>query len=142
MLDLLFDDTMARGLRGYVRQVVEALELTGEGSFVQTERPACAYLALEGRLPGFPDRDVALLWDETQGWSAALETQSGEALAKVASFEKDVLPHPSDVAHWVKRLFQDETSGETRAGPRAEVSPDDVRRRLAEYAIPTFVSMP
>lgn len=39
---------------------------------MQAEPPANAYVALDERLPGFPDHDVALLWDERSGWSAAI----------------------------------------------------------------------
>ena len=40
-----------------------------------------AYVALDGRLPDFPDHDVALLWNELTGWSAAVEDRRGERLA-------------------------------------------------------------
>ena len=66
-MELDFDDAVTWGLRGYVRRVTAELGLTGECSYVQSEQPATAYLALDGRLPGFPDRDVALLWDEEHG---------------------------------------------------------------------------
>ncbi|MGV9301451.1 DUF6292 family protein, partial [Amycolatopsis sp. NPDC003676] len=31
-----------------------------------------AYVALDGHLPAYPGRDVALLWDEIHGWAAAV----------------------------------------------------------------------
>lgn len=117
-----FDDALTWGLRGYVRRVTEELGLTGDCSHVQAERPAVAYLALDGRLPGFPDRDVALLWDEERGWVAAVETHSGEDVLVQAHFGPDVVPPPSAVARWVDGLFRGE-----RAAPARPPSPRDAR---------------
>ena len=73
-MELDFDDSAVRDLERYVRLVTEALELRGESSYVHAGDPANAYIALDGRLHHFPDSDVALLWDEQHGWSAAIET--------------------------------------------------------------------
>ncbi|WP_158850344.1 DUF6292 family protein [Saccharothrix deserti] len=138
-MELDFDDAMTWGLRGYVRLVTEELGLSGECGYVQADRPATAYLALDGRLPGFPDRDVALLWDEERGWSAAVETHSGEDLIVQARFGAEVLPSPRAVARWVKGLFR----GERRAMSRPRVmsrfgvphhAQGDLVHRLAPYA--------
>jgi hypothetical protein len=105
MMELDFDDRAGRELHHYVRSVSHALGLRGEGSYVQPDEPASAYIALDGRLSRFPDRDVALLWEETQGWSAAIETHSGADLLVVAHLGHDVLPPPETVAAWVRDLF-------------------------------------
>jgi hypothetical protein len=104
-MDMYFDDTLPRGLRQYVRLVSEALGLTGESWYVQADDAISAYIALDRRLRGFPGRDVALLWDENHGWSAAVETHSGEDLLVVAYFGRDVLPRPASVAAWASELF-------------------------------------
>jgi hypothetical protein len=137
-MELDFDDAVVWGLRGYVRLVTEGLGLTGECSYVHVNRPAAAYLALDGRLPGFPDRDVALSWDEGCGWSAAVETHSGEDLIVVAYFGSDVLPPPEAVAEWARGLFRGERRATTRPGtpPRQQ---DDLARRLAPYATAALV---
>jgi len=76
----LDDDTFDRGLRAYVTAVAHALGVGAESITVAATAPASAYLALDGTLPAFPDRELALLWDERHGWSAAVETHSGEDL--------------------------------------------------------------
>jgi hypothetical protein len=108
-LDLDFDDTTLRGLRNYVRRVTRALGLRGECSYVhaddQSDDGASAYVALDGRLPRYPDRDVALLWDDRDGWAAAIETHSGEDLRLVAHLCDEVFPPPEVVADAVRDLF-------------------------------------
>ncbi|HEX6355698.1 DUF6292 family protein [Actinophytocola sp.] len=106
MIELDFDDTAVRGLHEYVRRVSEALGLRGAGWYVHADEPASAYVALDGRLSRFPDRDVALLWEETRGWSAAIETHSGEDLLAVAHLDHDAVPSPETVAAWVRELFR------------------------------------
>jgi hypothetical protein len=140
-MDFDFDDTLARGLSCYVRLVTAALGLSGDCSYVHGGRPASAYLALDGSLPDFPGRDVALLWDEQRGWSIATETHSGEDPVVRASFGTDVLPLPRDVAQWAKLLLHDglASDGELPAESSA-ITPDGVARRLAAYAFPGFAA--
>jgi hypothetical protein len=136
MMDLDFDDTMLRGLHRYVRLVTQSLGLRGECSYVQADEIACAYIALDGRLSRFPDRDVALLWDQEHGWSAALETHSGEDLLAVADFYHDVLPPPPTVARWVENLFRLGAASENPdRGSRPPLfgNTDDLLPRLAAY---------
>lgn len=78
--DWLAEDTFVRGLRAYLAAVANALGIGLESTTVDTAGPVSAYLALDGRVPNFPDRDLALLWDERHGWSIAVETHSGEDL--------------------------------------------------------------
>ena len=106
MMELDFDDSLVRGLERYVRLVRQALGLSGECSYVHVDDVATAYIALDGRLRDFPDRDVALLWDERRGWSAAIETHSGEDLLVVAYLDGDVQPSPRRVAAWTSDLFR------------------------------------
>ncbi|MFD0201936.1 MULTISPECIES: DUF6292 family protein [Saccharothrix] len=139
-MELDFDDALTWGLRGYVREVTGALGLSGECSYVQADRPVSAYLALDGRLPGFPDRDVALLWDEEHGWSAAVETHSGEDVIVQAHFGPDVLPAPEAVARWVRGLMR----GDRSARPLPESPRDrrDLVGRLAPYTAAAVVPLP
>ncbi|WP_433261985.1 DUF6292 family protein [Actinosynnema sp. CS-041913] len=130
-MDLDFDDVMTWGLRGYVQLVTAELGLSGECSYVQGDRPATAYLALDGRLPGFPERDVALLWDEREGWSAAVETHSGEDLIVQAHLRGDVLPPPRVVADWVRRLFRGDGQSAVRS---ARTAGGDIVSRVKVYA--------
>jgi hypothetical protein len=102
-----FDDETARRTQRYVREVVTGFGLRGDSSFVETEPRAAAYVALDGRLPDFPDHDVALLWNELSGWSAAVEDRSGE-LVVVARMGGDPRPEPAAVVRWVRGLFRRE----------------------------------
>jgi Family of unknown function (DUF6292) len=125
----------ARGLRRYVGLVTEALGYTGHAFHAQIESPAGAYIPLDERMPAFPDRDVALLWDERHGWCGAIETASGDDLIVVSYLGADVLPAPRVVARFAAELVAG--SGPGQAAPpafRTLDAPDDLPARLADYA--------
>ena len=67
-------------LRDYFAEVTRAFGIGLESCTVDQGPPLSAYVALDERLPGYPGRDVALLWDEVHGWSIAIETRFGEDL--------------------------------------------------------------
>ena len=138
-MDMDFDDSVPRALRRYVRLVSEALGLHGESSYVQADESITAYLALDRRLDRFPERDLALLWDEDHGWSAAIETHSGEDLLVIAYFGRDVVPPPAAVAAWAdgiaRRAHLPTTAADPVPAPPAE---DDLAERLAAYAVPVW----
>jgi hypothetical protein len=120
--------------------VTEALGLSGDCSWVQAEPPATVYLALEGRLPDFPDLDVALLWDEEHGWAAAVEASSGTELVVLSYLGEDVLPPPREVATFVTRLLRGECPGQlSPTGPHPARGRDDVGRSLSGYALPLLL---
>ncbi|KOX24805.1 hypothetical protein ADK67_17800 [Saccharothrix sp. NRRL B-16348] len=99
------DDSAARALLAYVSKVTRALGLSGECSCVQSDGSRLgAYLALDGHLPGFADRDVALLWEEGRGWAVAVEADSAEPPFVLARLRGPVLPEPAAVARWVEGL--------------------------------------
>jgi hypothetical protein len=110
-LDFDFDDSKARRVRRYVREIVAGLGLRGDSSLVETEPRAGAYVALDGRLHDFPDHDVALLWNELTGWSAAVEDRIGD-LVEVARLEGGPRPSPAAVVRWVGSLFRAERASE------------------------------
>jgi hypothetical protein len=144
-MELDFDDSVLRGLHRYVRLVSEALGLRGECWYAQADEVASAYIALDGRLSRFPDHDVALLWDENQGWSTAVETDSGEDLLVVARLGQDLLPPPATVAAWVGGLFDPHRDahhiGQVRERPgRADA--DKIRHRLAAFTGPLLATTP
>jgi len=105
-MELDFDDSGSRDLRVYVRQVGAAMGLRCDCACVLTEQPVSVSLAVDGHLPRYPDRDVALLWDEDTGWSAAVETGSGEDLIVVADMGPEIWPAPARVAAWAARLLE------------------------------------
>jgi hypothetical protein len=130
-MELDFDGSVVRGLHRYVCLVNQALGLPSECFYVQADTSIGVYLALDGRLDGYPDRDVALLWDENRGWTAAIEMHGGEDMLVVAGFDEDVLPPPKTVATWVRNLF----TGMGPANPpaAAPAPAGRTRRRLAAY---------
>ncbi|NIH87479.1 hypothetical protein FHX45_004372 [Amycolatopsis granulosa] len=133
---LEYEDAQARGLRRYVRLVTEALGLGGNAYFVQLDPPpANAYLALERRLPEFPDRDAALLWSEDTGWSLVVESHCGEDLIVLSYLGTDVLPAPRVVARFAEDLCDGTARGVLDPPGR---DPVDVRERLAAYAAPAL----
>lgn len=128
-----FDDFLVRALRGYARSVTRELGLTPERSYVQVEGLATVFLELDSRLPAFPDREAALLWDQRRGWAAAVETHSGEDLIVQAWFGSDLLPRPRVVARWVDALLRGDDhpdAGYGSTGPERV----DLARGLAPYA--------
>lgn len=104
-MHLDFDDASARALHDYVRRVSAALGLSGEQVCIDYEPPATAYLALDVRLPHWPDRDVALLWDQHYGWSLAVETHSGEDLLVHAHCDAGLVPPAAEVAAWTATVL-------------------------------------
>lgn len=96
-------------LLGYLRDVTAELGIGLESCTVDHDSPVSAYVALDTRLPHYPDRDVALLWDEERGWSAAVETHSGEDLIVLRYLGgTTVIPSPRRVARFVTALRQDD----------------------------------
>lgn len=139
-MNVHFEDTLTWGLRTYLRLITEALGLRGECSYVQSQHPMGVYLALDGRLPGFPDHDVALLWDEESGWSAAVESAGGNELTVVDHLGQQVLPAPGAVTRWVHQLRRDESRHRGRPVWLRSASDDDLLARLAAYAVDDLTS--
>ncbi|WP_447002222.1 DUF6292 family protein [Saccharothrix isguenensis] len=127
------NDFLVRALRGYAQSVTRELGLSPECSYVQAEGPATMFLELDRRLPAFPDREVALLWDERSGWAAAVETHSGEDLIVQAWFGSDLLPGPRAVARWVDALLRGDRHPDAGYGSTGQAHAD-LTRRLVPYA--------
>lgn len=129
-------------LRRYAGLVSEALGLTGETFWVHTESPTTGYIPLDDRAPGFPGRDLALLWDERHGWSAAIETASGEDLIVVSYLGKDILPPPLVVARFVTDLVAGRVTGQPDPPAFRDVDAiDDLVDRIKRYS-PTWLTSP
>lgn len=127
------DNDLRCGLAGYLTEVSAAVGVGAESCAVDLDHPASAYVALDARLPGRPDRDMALLWDARHGWAFAMETHSGEDLLVLAYLGGDLVPPPADVARFVAAI-------ESVGGPLdAPVPPDrradlsDLKARLLRY---------
>jgi hypothetical protein len=122
------------GLRQYVWQVCRALAVGPEASCWEPGVPATAYIALDGRLPGYPDHDFALVWSEENGWAAALETIRGDDMIVFCYLGWDVLAAPEAVAAFVAELRADGYPGQPDPPAlRAAFAEDDLDDRLAGY---------
>ena len=95
----------ALGLRQYLLAVAGLLD--APAWFCEVDVPANAYVALDQRIPRYPDLDTALVWDERDGWAAAVESASGEDLVVLAYLGEDVLPPPAAVVAFVRELYAD-----------------------------------
>lgn len=96
---------LQRALRAYLDAVAHRLGVGLESCTLDVDLPTSAYLALDRPLPAFPDRELALLWDEVHGWAAAIETHSGEDLIVVSYLDAPtVTPSPRLVARFVDDL--------------------------------------
>lgn len=133
VLDTPLDQELAltHGLRGYVSAVATAIGSGGEACTFDFGAPASAYVALDWRLATHPTRDVALLWDEAYGWSAAIETHSGEDLIVIAYLGGPPVADPRAVV----RFVADVRAGLAAAVPPepAQLSRDELIERLARY---------
>ncbi|GAB2748821.1 DUF6292 family protein [Amycolatopsis magusensis] len=96
---------LTRALRAYTAAVGSACGAGPESCTVDAGTPASAYIALDGRLPRYPDRDVALIWDERFGWAMAVETHSAEDLLVVAYLGHDLLARPAKVARFAANVL-------------------------------------
>ncbi|MFL6143779.1 MAG: DUF6292 family protein [Labedaea sp.] len=136
------DDRPARGLHRYVQLVAEACGVGPDGFFLELERPLRAYLAVDGRLPQFPTRDVALWWEEEHGWAAGIETHSGRNLILLTYLGLDALPAPQAVVHFLADLFTERFPGQPNPPALRRVTDTDgLLDRLASYARPAVVRL-
>src|SRR5690606_13630230 len=118
-------DSAQRGLRRYVEAVAAGLGVEAASTWSDVDDvTATAYIALDGRLPGLPEREVALVWDGRTGWALGAEPHSGEDLLIRAWFGTEPLPDPSAVVRFVEALRAGKSVGldrpaEPSANPHA-----------------------
>jgi hypothetical protein len=120
-------------LRTYLRAVTEQLDIGLESCTIDHDTPVSAYVALDTRHPEYPDRDLALLWDERHGWAAAIESHSGEELIVLRYLAGDTItPPPSTVAGFIAALHADDhTLGQPHPPHLRPAGPlDDLTRLL------------
>jgi hypothetical protein len=106
------------GLRAYLGSVARALGFGIESCTVDVDVPVSAYVAVDWRLRRFPDRDVALLWDEVHGWAVAVEASCGEDVIVLAYLGgEEILPEPRAVVRFLAGL----RAGDLTADPGSPV---------------------
>jgi hypothetical protein len=92
----------ARDLQGYSAAVAAALGIGLEACAFDLDIPATVYIAIDWRLDRFPDRDLALLWDERHGWAAGLEVPGRDHLVVLAYMGgPHIIPAPAEVVKFL-----------------------------------------
>ncbi|WP_344427665.1 DUF6292 family protein [Amycolatopsis minnesotensis] len=139
-IDLLSPDELrtAPALRAYLGAVARTVGVGLESCTVDLDEPVSAYLAVDGRHPRFPDRDVALLWDERSGWAAAIEPHSGEDLTVLTYLGGSTsVPTPDTVARFTTAVMSGQTtSGQPGPPDLAATSRVSLRTELGVYTVP------
>jgi hypothetical protein len=115
------DHEFDRGLHGYLAAVATGLGVGLESCSIDLSSPASAYIALDGPVLRFPERDLALLWNESFGWSVAVETPGDEDLTVLAYHGGGQVPRPSEVYAFVSavRAGDHPAASSTRPNPPA-----------------------
>jgi hypothetical protein len=135
MLDTPDEYAFARGLRGYLAAVAAGLGVGLESCAIDSLSPAAAYVALDGRVRRFPERDLALLWEERFGWSAAVETPAGGDLIVLTYHGGDLVPPPSEIDAFVAAVrVGDHSMGQPNPpSPTVPVPRHELTLRLRIY---------
>lgn len=115
-------------LHTYVDAVAHALGVPTEYTCCSVDEPASAYLALAEHLPGRPDREVAVVWHERQGWSVGVESACGEDVLAVAYLGGELAPAPERVVAFVRAVLAGARPGQD--GPPRFAHRGDLRRVL------------
>lgn len=126
-----WDFMLEQGLHRYLRLVAESVGLPGNAYYVQPHPRAEAYLALDHRLPSFPDHDAALIWDEHRGWALAVELGQDLLIAGYLPTPETV-PQPRVVAEFAKSASDGGPLG--TPDPARTDTPEAALTRLAAYA--------
>lgn len=100
-----YDERAEWGLRRYVCRIATALGLGPESVCCELAGSPNGYLALDGRIADYPDRDVALVWDDVYGWAVACEAGSDEDVVTVSYLGEDVLPEPQRVVTFARAVL-------------------------------------
>jgi hypothetical protein len=129
--DVDMEHNFSQELRGYLAAVTSVLGIGLESCTVDLDLPVSAYVALDTRLDQFPGRDLALVWNEGQGWAVAVETHRGGDLAVLSYLGgTEIVPEPRQVAKFLAAvLAKDHTVG--RHDPPNLREPGD-HRELAD----------
>lgn len=97
---------------------------------------------MQWRIPGLPEWDFALTWDECNGWAAAIETSAmrcvGDDLIVLPYLGIDALPAPRVVARFADGLVEGEQLGQLDPTEfRSVDAEDDMEQRLAPWDLMT-----
>lgn len=98
-------------LHAYVTAIAEYFGVPPDQTSCEAEGLATAYIGFGPCLPDFPQRDLALVWDERLGWAAAVQTASGELIA-FSYLASSPVPHVNVVTSFVNELIAGRDHGE------------------------------
>lgn len=138
----VLSDQLARGLRHYVARIADGFAVGTGASYCETAEFATAYIALPERAAGWPDHDAALLWDQRHGWALAIERFPGAALEVVAYQGNTLVPTPSAVLAFARRVLTHGPGRQATEVAAGELDISGLAERLAAYAEPELLSAP
>ncbi|WP_116040773.1 DUF6292 family protein [Amycolatopsis palatopharyngis] len=123
------------GLAGYVRSVAALIGIPSAGTTHEISDSANAYLAVARRCRTHPDDDLMLLWNERDGWHAALETRPGERPMILAYLGDCLVPEPGMVAAFAESVIAGRPAGQSESpGLGRTGRTDHLASALAGYA--------
>ncbi|KFU76010.1 hypothetical protein SAMN04489729_1866 [Amycolatopsis lurida] len=125
-------------LNAYLEDVAAALGIRRDACTVDLAGPVTARMRLNWRLPGFPERDVDLMWHEEHGWSAAVATHSGDDHHVVVAYlgGRTVASQPRLVARFTESLRTGEHQDCWPGAPtlRTACGPSALAKELSAWA--------
>ncbi|MCG8920353.1 DUF6292 family protein [Actinokineospora sp. PR83] len=128
-------DDLTAGLCGYLQLVADLVGADHRAGTTDVGSVAAALLPLPHRLSWFPERALALGWDEEHGWSAQLAGADGVDQLPVSYLGVDALPTPRVVAWFLKDLLAGGDPGSPfPPAMRDRGERDDLEERLSAYA--------
>lgn len=126
-----------QGLAAYVRAVAALLGVPEDATSYEVSDTANAYLALTRRSPHHPDGDLMLIWNDEDGWHAALEAAPARPSTVIAYLGGDnVVPEPQVVATFVDDLLAGRRAGTLTPPDSRSSEPRLIADRLARYGEP------
>lgn len=128
------DGIAQASLEGYFAAVCAEVGISPKSGWCEVERPSNAYLAVDEHDPSHPDHDLALMWDEENGWAAVAETNAAHDIQVLRYLGGQVVPEPRVVGEFLA----DVAAGRQCGSPdpprlRSCVAEDDLPSQLVRY---------
>jgi hypothetical protein len=122
-----------RALRAYVQCVAAGLGLGAAATYCEMAEQPSAYIALDDRVPGWPDQDAALVWDLDHGWAVSVEIRAGDDLLIVAYPGAPLVPPPRAVIAFAAATLANPPATPGTPTPARRCSVDQVAEQLLAY---------
>lgn len=130
MVNVQNGDAAERGLRHYLRLIVELLGADLDAAWYEWVPEITAYLPLDVCVTA-SSRTFALRWDERAGWAIGLDDDDFHVVAR---HSESIVPPPRVVAAFAQRVVAGEAIASDAVDPCVGSAGAEVRRQLAAYA--------